>query len=205
MNLENEYGLISKTLASDGGHIKINKKLVQIIGLEASCVYSELLNMQIDAIKKEEWQMINNLPCISVTTERLSSLFGISAHKQRAILQQLQDKNLIYVYYGSGNSRMIYVSSDYYYLNELLNPVKEYKEIIFERFADSINNLKKILFNMEFNQQEKISDIKDQYLDFISKQPEENYNYIFENKIFDILENKDIKEDLRNERSKMCV
>ena len=33
----------------------------------------------------------------------------------------------------------------------------------------------------------------------------ENYNYIFENKIFDILENKDIKEDLRNERSKMCV
>lgn len=204
MNIENEYGLIVKTLSNDGGHIKINKKLVQILGLEASCVYSELLNMQIDAIKKDEWQLINNLPCISVTTERLSALFGISAHKQRAILQQLQAKNLIYVYYGSGNSRMIYISSDYYYLNELLNPVKGYKEVIFERFTDSVNNLKKILFNMEFNQQEKISDIKDEYIDFISKQTSD-YNYIFENKIFDILENKDIKEDLQKERSKMCV
>lgn len=204
MNIENEYGLIVKTLSNDGGHIKINKKLVQILGLEASCVYSELLNMQIDAIKKDEWQLINNLPCISVTTECLSALFGISAHKQRAILQQLQAKNLIYVYYGSGNSRMIYISSDYYYLNELLNPVKGYKEVIFERFTDSVNNLKKILFNMEFNQQEKISDIKDEYIDFISKQTGD-YNYIFENKIFDILENKDIKEDLQKERSKMCV
>lgn len=204
MNIENEYGLIVKTLSNDGGHIKINKKLVQILGLEASCVYSELLNMQIDAIKKDEWQLINDLPCISVTTERLSALFGISAHKQRAILQQLQAKNLIYVYYGSGNSRMIYISSDYYYLNELLNPVKGYKEVIFERFTDSVNNLKKILFNMEFNQQEKISDIKDEYIDFISKQTGD-YNYIFENKIFDILENKDIKEDLQKERSKMCV
>ena len=204
MGILNEYNVMNKLLSSEGGYIRLNKKLIQNLGLEATCVFSELLNMQIEAIKKDDWQLIDNLPFFSVSTDKLSVTLGISAHKQRSILQYLQEKELIHINYGNGNLRMLHVVSNYYILNDIINPSSSYSEVLYKHLADNVNNLKKILFNINSEAHRLPATFEQDFYTYLSKNSNEYNSYDIEKGIFEILNNKTFQHSLQNERSKMC-
>lgn len=205
MLIENEYNAMLKLLSSDGGHIKLNKKLISLIGLEAACVYSELFNLQCEALKKDEWQLIENNPCFSASTDKLCASLGISAHKQRAILQMLQEKKLIAVYYGNGNTRMITVLADYYNLYELLNPAKSAKEILCENFVSSINSLKKVLLqNMRSTSENNFSSFENELLEYLTNYSK-NTTSQFERKLIQFIGDETVENELKKEYDKICI
>ena len=205
MLIENEYNAMLKLLSNDGGHIKLNKKLILLVGLEAACVYSELFNLQCEALKKNEWQLIGTSPCFSVPTDKLCASLGISAHKQRTILQILQGKKLIAVHYGNGNTRMITILADYYNLYELLNPTKSSKQVLYENFVLNISNIKKLLLqNMKSTSKNNLSDLEKELLEYLSNYSN-NTTSQFEKKLIQFIGNETVENELKKEYDKVCI
>lgn len=203
MQIENVYSAILKLLSTDGGHIKLNRKLISTIGLEATCVYSELINLQYEAIKKEEWQIIEDNPYFLAPTDKLCLLLGISAHKQRMILQLLQDKKLINIYYGNGNTRMITVLPDYYNLYELLNPTKPVKQALYENIVAHINNIKKILMqNIKPNTKNNLSIFETELLEYLVRESI-NSNCQFEKEFIKFISTDTIEKELKKEYDRL--
>ena len=185
-----KYNSLLKLITNDGGHIKVNRKLIAKYGIETACVYCELVNMQISANRGRENYLFYDLNCFALNTEKMSEDLGISPHKQRLILQTLQADGLIQVYYGAGKNRMIKVNDNSEVLQEILNPAQDSEELFFENLAYDINVLKKAI----------LKGIKQLY----RKEEKDKFNYYLkkyykngEERLFQcVLEDKNIKKEL---------
>ncbi len=186
-----KYNPLLKLITNDGGHIKVNKKLITKYGIETAVTYSELLNLQIDACKKHETYLFNNTYYFSLSTEKLSEILNISAHKQRTILQKLQDDRLIEVFYSTGNTRLINVSYDVDVLYEILNPENKDAEFFFENLLFGINDMREfVISNLRQIQKRELSLSEDDFSNYIKKYSGDNYSK-FESKLFEFLLNDD--------------
>lgn len=185
-----KYNSLLKLITNDGGHIKVNRKLIAKYGIETACVYCELVNMQISANKGRENYLFYDLNCFALNTEKMSEDLGISPHKQRLILQTLQEDGLIQVYYGAGKNRMIKVNDNPDVLYEILNPAQDSEELFFENLAYDINVLKEAI----------LKGIKQLY----KKEEKDKFNYYLkkyykngEERLFKcVLEDKNTKKEL---------
>lgn len=194
-----KYNSLLKLVANDGGHIKINRKLVAKYGIEVACVYSELLNMQINSKKNRENFLFLDSDCFSLNTEKLSDELGISPHKQRVILQTLQEEGLIQVYYGSGKNRLIKVNDDIDVLYEVLNPSEDIDELYFENLFYDINVLKNAILKSlkQLYRKEEKRIFEDKFFNYIKKYNKKEDDEKLQIKLFEcLLEDNSVQKEI---------
>lgn len=189
---------ILKIITHDGGHVKVNKKLVSVLGIEAAFIYSELVNLQLESEKTNAIQDIDGDYYFYLPSDKFSEHLSLTPHKQRTILQLLQDNKLINIYYGLGNVRMISVSGDSYNLSNLINKHTNDTEIFFENLSTGIANLKKFFIqNLQGVQRKQLSLFEDEFMTYL-KNNKSIQNTLFEKKIFEMLTTDSFKDELIN-------
>lgn len=191
-----EHKFISRRLANDDVKpLKINKKLIAKLGIETACIYSELLSIQIESLKSGNFELINNKPYFNLSIEHLLNNFGLSAHKQRSVLTNLQNYGLIQVYYDSNNIRMIYVEDDYQKISDLLNPPEEIYNYWQKNISIGLSNLKEYIAKNFINVQNlNIASNNDDFEEFLKSQLITT-NSSFERKIFQLFIDDEVKEE----------
>ena len=191
-----EHKFISRRLANDDVKpLKINKKLIAKLGIETACIYSELLSIQIESLKSGNFELINNKPYFNLSIEHLLNNFGLSAHKQRSVLTNLQNYALIQVYYDSNNIRMIYVEDDYQKISDLLNPPEEIYNYWQKNISIGLSNLKEYIAKNFINVQNlNIASNNDDFEEFLKSQLITT-NSSFERKIFQLFIDDEVKEE----------
>lgn len=191
-----EHKFISRRLANDDVKpLKINKKLIAKLGIETACIYSELLAIQIESLKSGNYELINNKPYFNLSIEHLLNNFGLSAHKQRSVLTNLQNYGLIQVYYDSNNVRMIYVEDDYQKISDLLNPPEEIYNYWQKNISIGLSNLKEYIAKNFINVQNlNIASNNDDFEEFLKSQLITT-NSSFERKIFQLFIDDEVKEE----------
>ena len=191
-----EHKFISRRLANDDVKpLKINKKLIAKLGIETACIYSELLSIQIESLKSGNYELINNKPYFNLSIEHLLNNFGLSAHKQRSVLTNLQNYGLIQVYYDSNNIRMIYVEDDYQKISDLLNPPEEIYNYWQKNISIGLSNLKEYIAKNFINVQNlNIASNNDDFEEFLKSQLITT-NSSFERKIFQLFIDDEVKEE----------
>ncbi len=191
-----EHKFISRRLANDDVKpLKINKKLIAKLGIETACIYSELLSIQIESLKSGNYELINNKPYFNLSIEHLLNNFGLSAHKQRSVLTNLQNYGLIQVYYDSNNVRMIYVEDDYQKISDLLNPPEEIYNYWQKNISIGLSNLKEYIAKNFINVQNlNIASNNDDFEEFLKSQLITT-NSSFERKIFQLFIDDEVKEE----------
>ena len=127
--------------------------------------------------------------------EHLLNNFGLSAHKQRSVLTNLQNYALIQVYYDSNNIRMIYVEDDYQKISDLLNPPEEIYNYWQKNISIGLSNLKEYIAKNFINVQNlNIASNNDDFEEFLKSQLITT-NSSFERKIFQLFIDDEVKEE----------
>lgn len=171
MKNNNGYKFISKALSNEGGHLKVNKILISKLGIEAAFLYSELLALQIESMKNNEYQIIDDEPYFIISIEKLNNNFGLSAHKQRSIIAILQEKNLLKVFYTTNNVRMVHIIDDIEIIYDLLTPSEDVYSYIYENISYGFNSLKDfILKNVQIAQKRQTQSFYDKFEPYLKHQ-----------------------------------
>lgn len=95
------------------GHVKLSKRLINLVGLVPAVVYCELFSKYLYFGSKNRLKCIENYYYFFNTVEDLKLILNISAYKQRDVLNTLIRHDLIKVYYGHGNIRYISINEQF--------------------------------------------------------------------------------------------
>ena len=193
----NGYKEINKFINSEGKCLKINKVLIKKLGIEAAVLYSELLQKQIESINNEKVEFLLNKSYFVSTIENIQQELGISAHKQRVLLNHLQNYNLLDVYYKTGNIRMISVNNDLFYLYKLMKPSENLSSLLFENFSKEIKNfISFIKKNYELFQQENICSDYNEY-EYLFENELKKSSSTLEKRMLEVLKDKNFEKEIK--------
>ncbi len=198
-----DYKEINKLISSEGGHLKINKLFIKKFGIEAAVLFSELLQKQIEAINNEKIEFLCNQNFFVSTVENIQIDLGLSAHKQRLLLNILQENNLLKVYYTSNNVRMITINDDLYHIYKILKPSEDFYPQLFENVSKGVKRFVDFMVkNWDIIQKEKINSFNNDYESYFEKELS-NHSSILEKRVFELLKDTEIKKEVE-QRKLIC-
>lgn len=108
----NELLLIQQMLNTERDCIKVNKKMIEKLGIESAIIYSYLVNNQLNNLGDDVF--------LPYTIEALQKATTLSAFKQRNALDELQAQGLIKIKVGQSKLRLISVVEDSELVKDLL-------------------------------------------------------------------------------------
>jgi len=113
-------GILYKMLCAGKKFIKINQNLLNALDIEQATLYSYLVSEYQKSIKKEDYKYFGNDIYIYCPVDVIEEAVGLSAFRQRNVLNSLQKKNLLKVKFGKSRTRYICINEDTTVLEHLL-------------------------------------------------------------------------------------
>lgn len=168
---------LERLLNSGSNFITINKDLFQILDIDEALLYSYLVPVYSNNIKKEDYKYFGTDKYILCSVDKIENDLGLSPFRQRNALNKLQKKNLLVVKLGHARTRYVCVNEDEKVLEGLL-------------YKHAMSSIKGELFDFLIKQVEKFKpeykDVFDNnfiknYQDEIINSFSDVYNYLSKN------------------------
>ena len=113
---------LDKIIGINEDCLKVNKKMIQIVGVEGAILYTYLLSTYFE--KCDNCTCKNNENYFLCNVDEIEANLKFSPFKQRNLLNELMKYNLIKTKYGQSRTRYISINEDLSVLEELLFNVK---------------------------------------------------------------------------------
>ncbi len=130
---------LDKIIGTNNDCLKVNKKMIQIIGVEGAILYTYLLSTYMekynDCISDENYFLCN--------VDEIEENLKFSPFKQRNLLNELIKYKLIKIKYGQSRARYISINEDLSVLEELLFNIK-YTKVANKLITYIVKNIENI-------------------------------------------------------------
>lgn len=130
---------LHKLLNSGKHYIKINQLLLSSLDLEQAALYSYLVAQYQKSIRNEDYKYFENNIYIFCPVDEIKKNIGLSAFRQRNVLNVLQNKKLLKVKLGKSRTRYIWINDDIKTLEYVMYGSKiDTIKAEFEKYVDSM-------------------------------------------------------------------
>lgn len=137
---------LQELIETNDNCLQVNKKLIQILGVECAVLYTYLLSEYFEKFNK--YMVQEN--CFLCNVEDIQKKLKFSPFKQRNLLNELIKYKLIDIKYGQSRTRYIYINEDISVLQNLLYDVK-YTDITNKLISYIVKNIENFYEEEDFN------------------------------------------------------
>lgn len=142
---------LDKIIGTNNDCLKVNKKMIQIVGVECAILYTYLLSTYMekynDCINDENYFLCN--------VDEIEENLKFSPFKQRNLLNELIKYKLIKIKYGQSRTRYISINEDLSVLEELLFDIK-YTKVANKLITYIVKNIEDLSAEENFDYEDSI-------------------------------------------------
>lgn len=142
---------LEKIIETDNDYLKINKKMIQVMGVDAAVLYTYLLSIYFE--RCNDYSYYDNYFLCNV--DEIQKCLNFSPFKQRSILNELTKYKLIKIKYGQSRTRYISINEDLSILNNLLYGIK-YQKFENKLISYIIKNIENLYEEEDFDSEDSI-------------------------------------------------